>query len=158
MLFKRLKLSLVAFALSSMLSACAGTTTSYVIPLDSELTQTEYVELWDSANRIVSKYFTIESSDKSKGLILTKIRVDRDASGKESKRAYISIQPTDEKFDVVVDIPYVEYEKYENVYSDTIRDGKQILVVERKKIEPKTKTDIYLEALIKSEILKKSKK
>ena len=63
------------------------------------------------------------------------------------------MEETPEGFTVNVEVPYLIYERYENVYQDSVKDGQKILIVEKRKLTPPYRTDIYLESLIRSEIL-----
>ena len=117
----------------------------------------EYKALWDRSVKVVLKYFKINKADQTKGLIVTEPRIDRDATGTETKRAFVKIVQTPVGYDVNVEIPYLTHEHFENVYGESLKDGKKVLVVTRKRIPLASKTDVFLEALIRKEILQPKK-
>ncbi len=151
-----LKISLFIVLLGVFLAAgCAvpSQTTSLYI---GDTADPEYQILWDAANKVTQKYFKTYKKNFKKGLIITEPRIDRDASGKETKRAFITIKQIPQGYDVKVEVPYLLYDRYENVYQDELRRGKRVLIVKRKKLKPASKTDVYMESLLRSEILKKA--
>jgi len=113
----------------------------------------EYKKIWEASEKVTLKYFRIQKSDSTKGLIITEPRIDRDAQGTESKRAFIRIQQVVSGYTVRVEVPYLTYEKYENIYQDQMKDGQLTFSVERRGLKPPGTNDIYLESLIQGEIL-----
>lgn len=147
-----------------VVSACATTPQSQktagpqpVPRFVGDTTNTEYKALWDRSVKAVSNYFKINKADQTKGLIVTEPRIDRDATGTETKRAFVKIIQTPAGYEVNVEIPYLSFEHFENVYGDSVKDGKKVLVVTRKRIPLASKTDLFLEALIRKEILQPKK-
>jgi hypothetical protein len=143
-----------------LISACqtAPRQTPQAVPLFiGDTKDPRYGTMWDSARSVISKYFDIHRADRRKGFIVSEPRTDKDAEGEDTKRAFVSIKQLADGYDVKVEVPYLTYERYENVYGEAVKDGKTTLVVERKKLEPPSKSDIYLEALIRNEILRKAK-
>lgn len=114
----------------------------------------QYGRTWKAAASVAAKYFSIKKADRRKGIIVTDTRIDRDIQGTETKRAFITIRQTADGYDVNVEVPYLVYDRYENVYEERMEDGKKILIVEKKQLEPPGKTDIYLETLIRDEIIR----
>jgi len=149
-------LCLTAIFLSLALAACAGTgpkASSSASMFVGQTSDSRYQRLWSAAERVTARYFKIQKEDRLKGIITSEPRVDRDPKGTETKRAFVTIFKIPSGYDVKVEIPYLHYDRYENVYSEETKDGKRMLVVEKKRIEPPAKTDIYLESLVKAEIL-----
>jgi len=139
------------FLTVSLLGACSSTpkkpqgfTTQYP--------GISYETLWSAAQEATSKYFRITKADKNKGLIISDVRIDKDAKGSESKKAYIRLEPLPDGYELKVEVPYLNYQRFENIYRDELREGKRFLIVEKKKLDPPAPTDIYLEALLQSEI------
>ena len=136
------------------LSGCTTTQVPRSVPMHvGQTSSSEYKKLWKASYQTIQKYFKIQKASPKKGLIITELRIDRDAKGMESKRAFVTIHQIAEGYDVTVEVPYLQYERFENIYQDQVKDGKRILRVERKRLKPPRQTDIYLESLIQSEIL-----
>jgi hypothetical protein len=123
-----------------------------------DTTDAQYQVMWEAANSVIPKYFEIKKADRKKGVVVTETRVDHDVQGKETKRAFVTLQHADRGYDIKVEIPYLTYDRYQNIYQESEKGGKKILIVEKRKLEPPSKTDVYLEALIRDEILRTAKK
>jgi hypothetical protein len=147
--------SIIPFCIALIfLSGCASTQGPQSVPMHvGQTSNPEYKKLWKASHQTIQKYFKIQKASPKKGLIITETRIDRDAKGVESKRAFVTIQQIDAGYDVTVEVPYLQYERFQNVYRDQTKNGKHVLQVERKRLEPPARTDIYLESLIQSEIL-----
>ena len=143
--------------LSFAAAACAAAPakTSKLTPmLVGQTADARYEKLWSAARYVTVQYFKIQKEDREKGIITTEPRTDRDASGSETKRGFITLVTAAGGYDVKVEIPYLSYEKYENVYGEKVQGGKRVLTVAKKPLKPPSKTDMYLESLIRSEIRK----
>ena len=154
-------IALIFLALAFFVSACtttAGKTQGSVPLYVGDAANAQYMTMWKASLEVVPKYFSIQKKDRKKGVIVTKPRVESDAAGKETKRAFVTIKQTTDGYDVKVEVPYLKYDRYKNIYKDKMRDGKRILIVEREKVKAPSNSDIYLEALIRSEILRSAKK
>jgi len=148
-------LPVLSLGLILILSGCAGSgSQNRLVPLQvGQTSSPAYKRIWEASEKITLKYFEIQKSDAAKGLIITEPRIDRDARGMESKRAFIRIQQLVDGYTVQVEVPYIKYKRYENIYQDRMKNGQHILSVEKKALKPPSATDIYLEGLIQSEIL-----
>jgi len=125
-----------------------------LVPLHvGQTSSLEYKRIWEASEQVTLKYFEIQKADSTKGLIITELRIDRDARGMESKRAFIRIQQMVDGYTVQVEVPYIKYERYENIYQDQVKNGQHVLSVEKKALKPPSASDIYLESLIQGEIL-----